>query len=166
MTEKAKFKKSSPKDMPIFEKGFYLCNSEKATYRLGQICGKGLQKGILALFGDLGAGKTVFAKGVADALGVKNVKKEVISPTFMIIREHSGRIPFYHMDLYRVDSEDELRFLDLEEYLKRDAVTLIEWAEKGTAVLPPNRVEIHLEVLDKTKRRIQIQGMKIDLKAI
>jgi tRNA threonylcarbamoyladenosine biosynthesis protein TsaE len=160
--KKAKSKNYPSRGTPISEKsGTYLCTDVKATYRLGQMCGEALQKGVLALFGDLGAGKTVFAKGVANALGVKNVKKEVISPTFMIIREHAGKTPFYHMDLYRVDSEDELRFLNLEDYFNRDAVTLIEWAEKGASILPAGRVEVHFDILDLVKRRIRIKGMKL-----
>jgi len=160
--KKAKSKNYPSKGIPIFENGgTYLCGDEKATYRLGQMCGMQMGQGVLALFGDLGAGKTVFAKGVANALGVKNVKKEVISPTFMIIREHGGKIPFYHMDLYRVDSEDELRLLNLEEYFYRDAVTLIEWAEKGISVLPAGRIEVYFDILDLAKRRIRIKGMKL-----
>ena len=160
-----KQKKSRQKALPIFkDMHFCISHSALATYRLGQICGRLLKRGVMALFGDLGSGKTVFAKGVASALGIKNARREVISPSFMIIREHPGRVPFYHMDLYRVSSEDEIYFLNLKDYFYRDGITLVEWAERAWSLLPQERLEVYFETLGKKERSIQFKGLSLNIK--
>jgi tRNA threonylcarbamoyladenosine biosynthesis protein TsaE len=96
---------------------------------------RALQQGdVLALCGDLGAGKTQFVKGIAAGLGYTG---EVTSPTFTLIHEYLGaRLSLYHFDFYRLETEDEALRLGLEEYLAGDGVCVIEWAEKFTALLP------------------------------
>ena len=96
---------------------------------------RGLQRGdVLALCGDLGAGKTQFVKGIAAGLGYTG---EVTSPTFTLIHEYLGaRVPLYHFDFYRLETETEALQLGLEEYLNGDGVCVIEWAEKFSALLP------------------------------
>ena len=97
---------------------------------------------IVALIGDLGAGKTVFAQGVGRALDAEG---EVLSPTFVLIAEHAGRRPLLHADLYRV-AEGEIEGLGLEEALERwPGVALIEWADRFPEILPPDHLEIRLE---------------------
>jgi tRNA threonylcarbamoyladenosine biosynthesis protein TsaE len=107
----------------------FTTNSEQETESLGKTVGELLFPGaVLLLDGNLGAGKTAFARGVARGLGVT---KPVQSPTFTILYVHSGRLAFYHFDLYRLESEEELLDIGMEEYLDDDeGVSLVEWAGK------------------------------------
>lgn len=106
---------------------------------------------VLALEGDLGAGKTVFAKGLAEGLGIQ---VSIDSPTFTIVKEYQGRIPFYHLDVYRLESADEA--LGFEEYLYGDGVCLIEWASRISDWLPGDSIDIRLTVLEDDRRQIDI----------
>jgi len=116
--------------------------SEKMTEKLGQTLGKNLPAGIvIALDGELGAGKTVFARGVAKGMGVEAV---VNSPSFVIMNLYRGRKDLYHFDFYRLEEEEELHELGLEEYFYAEGVTLVEWAAKFPSVLPATRLEIEI----------------------
>lgn len=98
---------------------------------------------VFTLTGDLGVGKTVFAKGFAKGLGVT---EPVTSPTFTIVQEYlSGRLPFYHFDVYRIGDPDEMEETGFYDYLDRDGVVLIEWAELIEDILPSPRTAIKLE---------------------
>lgn len=118
--------------------------SNEATIALGEMVGKNLRPGdILLLEGDLGAGKTTFAQGVAKGLGVDEF---VNSPTFVIINEYfSGRLPLYHMDLYRVEDESQLYDLGIEEYFFGNGVCLIEWPAIALPLMPEEVAWIRLE---------------------
>lgn len=121
---------------------------EEETRQLGVRLAELLQPGdVLALEGDLGAGKTTFAQGVARGLGVKET---VDSPTFTIIKEYHGRLPFYHMDVYRLDSPDE--DLGWDEFFFGDGVTLVEWAGRIEELLPDHAVHITITVGEKGER--------------
>lgn len=112
------------------------------TFQLGEFLGRIAAPGdIYCLSGDLGAGKTVFARGVAAGLGVTG---RVASPTFTLINEHPGRIPFYHMDVYRLGGPDEMADLGYEEYFYGQGVTLLEWAGVVAELLPEDRLEINI----------------------
>lgn len=114
---------------------------------------------LLALDGDLGAGKTLFAQRFAAALGVPGI---VNSPTFTIIKEYEGgKLPFYHMDVYRV-TMDEADELGLDEYFFGAGVTLVEWASRIVPLLPDERLDVTIEVAGPTARRFvfQPQGLK------
>jgi tRNA threonylcarbamoyladenosine biosynthesis protein TsaE len=112
-----------------------------------------LQRGdVLALCGDLGAGKTHFVKGLAAGLGYTG---EVTSPTFTLIHEYvGGRLPLYHFDFYRLDSEDEALRLGLEEYVAGDGVCVVEWADKFPALLPPETRWFDLRLTGEDERTI------------
>lgn len=98
---------------------------------------------VFTLTGDLGVGKTVFAKGFAEGLGVT---EPVTSPTFTIVQEYlSGRLPFYHFDVYRIGDPDEMEETGFYDYLDRGGVVLIEWAELIEDILPSPRTAIKLE---------------------
>ncbi len=98
---------------------------------------------IVALTGPLGAGKTVFAQGVAESLGVD---EPVTSPTFTLICEYEGIMPFYHMDLYRLDTPDEFAWLGVEEMLNGNGVSLLEWSEKAGEELPDRAIHVGIEL--------------------
>ena len=118
--------------------------SNEATIALGEMVGKNLRPGdILLLEGDLGAGKTTFAQGAAKGLGVDEF---VNSPTFVIINEYfSGRLPLYHMDLYRVEDESQLYDLGIEEYFFGNGVCLVEWPAIALPLMPEEVAWIRLE---------------------
>jgi len=102
--------------------------SAEETQALGERFGRSLQPGdIVLLFGGLGAGKTTFTQGIARALGHDDF---IRSPTFTLVNEYAGKVPIYHIDLYRLDDSEAIRALGIEEYLYGDGVTIIEWAEK------------------------------------
>jgi len=116
--------------------------------------------GVIALFGELGSGKTTFAQGLAEGLGIK---ERIISPTFVLVREHriknyESRIrKLYHIDLYRVESESELGSIGFREILSNpENIVLIEWAEKAQHVLPEKRIEVHMEHIGEFQRKLRI----------
>jgi tRNA threonylcarbamoyladenosine biosynthesis protein TsaE len=126
--------------------------SADETTTLGERLGKMLAAGdVVALYGDLGAGKTTLTKGIALGLGLD---ADVHSPTFTLIHEHFGAIPLYHVDLYRLSSEEEVETLGLEEYIYDDGVTVIEWAEKTRSLLPAERIDITLRMTGDTQREL------------
>ncbi|WP_054950888.1 tRNA (adenosine(37)-N6)-threonylcarbamoyltransferase complex ATPase subunit type 1 TsaE [Numidum massiliense] len=110
---------------------------------------------VLALTGHLGAGKTTFTQGFATALGVT---EQVNSPTFTLIKEYEGRLPFYHMDLYRLSAEEEALELGIEEYFCGDGVSVVEWPERLGDYLPDDALHIHFAVKVDGLRRIDIKA--------
>ena len=129
--------------------------SEEETIAFAESLAKELDVGYLVLLsGELGAGKTRFAKGIAKGLGVKEA---VTSPTFTIVNEYEGRIPVYHIDLYRLESFP-LEDISLEEMLE-EGVVMVEWWEKDRelflSVKP--RVEVYLKILSESKREIEVK---------
>lgn len=120
--------------------------SPQDTFSLGQRMGKLLLPGsLILLYGELGAGKTTLAKGIARGLGVE---APVTSPTFTIVNEYMGRVPFYHMDFYRLEEPEEAYELGLEEYIHGQGITVIEWPEKVREMLPAEVLEVRLERVD------------------
>ena len=102
---------------------------------------------IICLDGELGSGKTVFTKGIANALGIK---ESITSPTFSIIKEYDGELPLYHMDVYRLDGNTE--GVGIEEYFSKGGVVVIEWADTIEDILPDERLHIKFKVVDENKR--------------
>ena len=137
--------------------------SYQHTTRLGQVIGRVLRGGeTIALYGPLGAGKTALVRGIAQGLGASPTA--VTSPTFVVIHEYQGRLPLAHVDLYRIGSPRELESTGLIEYFSGQTVTAIEWANKGLAVLPQDRIEIALNHRAVRSRTIQLSvtGPKSD----
>ena len=129
--------------------------SEEKTIKIAKDLAKSLKKGdVVALYGKLGAGKTVFSKGIAKGLGIK---KRIISPTFTIVRSYNfkgGR--FYHLDLYRGKSEKDFENIGLSEIMSSDSIIIIEWADKVRKVLPKKRIDIKIKLVDEKTRLIKI----------
>lgn len=111
---------------------------------------------IIALYGELGSGKTTFVQGLAKGLGIK---RRIISPTFVIVRSYKlGARSFYHIDLYRIENEREIEGLGIEEVMNDPQnIVAIEWAEKIAKLLPKKRADIYFEYLSENKRKIKIE---------
>ena len=132
-----------------------LTNSETETLDVARSLGNTLSAGaVVALTGDLGAGKTVFAQGIAESL---DIREQITSPTFTLINEYRGRLLLYHMDLYRLDSTREIEDIGIVDYLYGDGVCVIEWAEKLRELMPSNAIAVSLRPSGKTRREIQIE---------
>ncbi len=131
-----------------------ISHSPEYTKNLGEKIGKDIHPGsVIALFGDLGSGKTVFAQGLAKGLGVKSI---VTSPTFVIINEYEGRLPFYHIDTYRLTSPEDMHNLGYEEYFYSNGVTAIEWAQKIEDLLPEEHLRVDFKILGESEREITL----------
>jgi len=132
----------------------FTTHSPEETFALARSIGEQLKGGeILLLSGDLGAGKTVFAKGLAAGLGIDPT--DVTSPSFTLVNIHEGRLRFYHVDLYRLES-DSRRDLGLEEIFEdSDCVTAIEWAER-LQYTPLNSTHVSIDYLSDSERKIEI----------
>lgn len=135
-------------------RGRFHTSDERATMKLAERFGRTLGSGdVVALVGDLGAGKTVFAKGIASALGVVEA---VSSPTFVLIHEYAGTLPLYHMDLYRLTGEREILDIGVEDYFYGDGVSVVEWAEKLGPRLPGHASVVEIRRLEDGGREFEI----------
>jgi len=131
-------------------------NSADETFFLGEQLAALAEPGdVFAVSGELGAGKTVLARGVARGLGVAGPVK---SPTFTLINEYQGRLPFYHLDVYRLGGAPEMADLGYEEYFYGSGVTLVEWAGRVAEILPPERLEIRMEIVpgEENARKVML----------
>ncbi|HEU4962574.1 MAG TPA: tRNA (adenosine(37)-N6)-threonylcarbamoyltransferase complex ATPase subunit type 1 TsaE [Bacilli bacterium] len=135
----------------------YTCDSVEATQSLAACLGRLVRPGdLLTMTGDLGAGKTTFTQGLAHGLGVE---EPVSSPTFTIIKEYEeGRIPLYHMDIYRLGAGALDEDLGFEEYFYGDGVTVVEWAEWLEELLPEDRVGVTIRLADGGGRVVSLQA--------
>ena len=132
--------------------------SDEMTMNIAQKFASSLKRpSVISLVGDLGAGKTTFAKGFAKGLGIDEL---VTSPTFTILNTYeSGERPLYHFDMYRLSNKDEAIELGFEEYFDLKTlkgITLVEWAENVKGLLPQLHIQVTLEKVDETKRKIFI----------
>ncbi len=131
--------------------------NEDETFALGAALAEVLpRRAVIGLCGTLGAGKTRLVQAIAEACGID--RREVVSPTFVLAQEHYGRRTIYHLDAYRLRGPSEFLELGPEEYFERDAVTLIEWADRVPGCLPPDHLEIHIEVTGSESRRFVFIG--------
>lgn len=132
-------------------------NSEEETRLFACEFSKEIQAGdVLLLNGDLGAGKTTFIQGLAKGLGVPD-SVMTHSPTFTLINEYPGKIKLVHIDLYRIDHPQQLYELGLEEYLDKQRILAVEWAEKATSFWPKNSIQVGFKSLGFQSRQIVIE---------
>jgi tRNA threonylcarbamoyladenosine biosynthesis protein TsaE len=128
-------------------------SSPEETEKIGEIIGREISPPfLLALFGELGSGKTTFLRGVARALGVPKIR----SPSFIMVGEYEGRFRIYHIDLYRLDSAEELIPLGLLDIIfDKNSIVFIEWAERALNLLPGERIDIRISIVNELKRKIE-----------
>ena len=134
----------------------FFTHSADETTALGYKIGKKLKKGdIIAMQGTLAAGKTTITKGIAQAL---EISEEITSPTFCLISEYSGKMPLYHMDVYRLDGTEDFINLGVDDMLYGDGVCIIEWSEKIMEELPKNTIILRILPQEDGSRKIEIEN--------
>jgi len=127
-------------------------HSPRQTQEIGKVLGRNAAAGDLFLLaGGLGVGKTCLTQGIAQGL---EVQEHARSPTFVLVSQYTGRLPMYHIDLYRLDNLEEIQDLGLEEYLDESGVCVVEWAEKALHLFPPQHLSIQMDYLGKRTRRL------------
>jgi len=130
-------------------------HSPEETQQLGRRIGRLVRPGdVFLLVGDLGSGKTCLTQGIAWGLGIEEY---TMSPSFVIMRELYGRLPLYHIDLYRLDRIEESLDLGLDDYLYGRGVCVVEWAEKALSILPSEHLMINISSLGDTGRRFKLK---------
>lgn len=122
-------------------------NEEETLHLAQNIESEKFPNMIICLEGDLGSGKTVFTKGFAQAMEIEDV---ITSPTFNLIKEYQGELPLYHMDLYRLEDKKDYKLI--EEYFNKNGVVIIEWADMVNDLLPNERLDIIIKIIDDEKR--------------
>lgn len=133
--------------------------SEDDTKKIGRDLGKKLKRGdVVCLCGDLGSGKTTMTKGIASALGIS--EREITSASYTIIAEHEAETPLYHIDLYRVSAGD-ISELGLHEYIGKDGISVIEWAERAESEMPEDSIIVSLRHTGENSREIEIKGFQL-----
>ena len=134
----------------------YITKNEAETEALGADFAAALPGGsVVAMYGDLGAGKTAFVRGMARGMGLD---AHVCSPTFTIVNEYLGALPLFHFDMYRLSSADELFDIGWEDYLARGGVCAVEWSENVDGAFEGDEIRVTFEKLSDTERRITIGG--------
>ncbi len=137
----------------------YITNSPEQTEEIGEKLAKNLKNGsVVAMYGDLGAGKTAFTRGMARGLGLKS---RVNSPTFTIVNEYIGERNLFHFDMYRLGSSDELFDIGWEDYLNREGICVVEWSENVSDAFDGSEIEVNIEKLSENERKITIKGVEI-----
>ena len=136
----------------------FITENPDETKKIGHTIGRLLEPGsIVLLFGELGTGKTCLTQGIANGVGIDE-GQYVTSPSYILINVYTGKIPIYHIDLYRIQGSDDLFELGLEEYLYGEGVCIIEWADRMTS-LPESYLKIALEWIDRGRRQFYISGV-------
>lgn len=131
--------------------------SPDETHALGARLGRVLAAGdVVALSGELGAGKTAFVQGLARGLEVRSAR--VASPSFTIVNEHAGRVPLFHVDLYRIGDPSELDEIGFRDYFGRGGVVAVEWFERAPELLPADRLELRITQLAPSARRLEARA--------
>lgn len=132
-----------------------ISKSADETFNVGLNLADKLSPGdVIAFHGDLGAGKTVFVRGLAHGLGLD---ARVTSPTFTIVNEYNGKIPLFHFDMYRLSGSDELFEIGWEDYLGRGGICAVEWSEITEDAFPENTINIYITKIDDNTREITIE---------
>ena len=137
----------------------FFSENEAGTEALGERIGRALPPGgvVLALYGELGAGKTAFVRGLARGLAVEDM---VTSPTFTIVNEYPGRRELFHFDMYRLGGADELFDIGWEDYLSREGVCAVEWSENVPEAFDGSEIRVSIEKTSENGRKITVEGLE------
>lgn len=131
-------------------------HSEEETLALARkLAAMIIEPNVVVLTGELGSGKTVFVKGLAEGLKVE--KDKVQSPTFTLVHEYKGQANLYHFDLYRIENLNELKEIGWDDYLDRDGLIVVEWGEKAESLLPEKYYRVSFKMLNESEREIEIE---------
>ncbi|MFH1655458.1 MAG: tRNA (adenosine(37)-N6)-threonylcarbamoyltransferase complex ATPase subunit type 1 TsaE [Candidatus Omnitrophota bacterium] len=134
-----------------------ITKNAQQTINFGKRIAKLFKKGdVIALFGNLGAGKTTLVKGIAKGFGLS--QNSVNSPSFVLLKAYKGKMPLYHFDFYRIKNPDEAHNIGLEEFLFSDGVSVIEWAERIRKFLPEECLHIEFKFINENQRKIKLTG--------
>lgn len=134
----------------------FVTHSAEETIQLGKKIGSMLKPGaIIAMEGNLAVGKTTITKGIAESLGIEEA---ITSPTFTLISEYEGKMPLYHMDVYRLDSCEDFINLGVEDLMYGDGVSIIEWSERVREELPKSTITLRLEIRGDGGRDITLEN--------
>jgi tRNA threonylcarbamoyladenosine biosynthesis protein TsaE len=134
-------------------------HSDEETRDVGRALAPKLPaSGLVLLTGELGAGKTTLVKGIVDGLAAAGAD-DVSSPTYTIVHEYGDPDRVYHVDLYRLETDEEVRGFGFEDLLDQRALLLVEWGERFPQLLPPDRIEITIETIGNSSRRIAVKGL-------
>ena len=137
----------------------FLTSSEKETEAVGARVARAVSPGaVIAMRGDMGAGKTVFVRGLARELGYTG---RVTSPTFTIVNEYLAPVPVFHFDMYRLEGEEDLYGIGWDDYLKRGGVCVVEWSERVEDALDEDVISVTIEPLDFETRKITVEGLSL-----
>ncbi len=135
-----------------------ITKSEIETQQAGAELVKTLSPGsVVAMYGDLGAGKTAFVRGMTRGLGINF---PVSSPTFNVVNEYPGKVPMFHFDMYRLGSADELFDIGWDDYLERGGICAVEWSENVEEAFEPGTVKVTITKLNETEREITVEVME------
>ncbi len=136
----------------------FTSHSPDDTVKLGITLGRILNSGcVVGLIGELGSGKTCLVKGIAHGIN-RTAENEVTSPTFTILQEYDGRVPFYHFDAYRLSGVEDLETVGFEDYISGEGIAVIEWADRIKEALPAECLFVYLEVTDKNNRLLAFKA--------
>ncbi len=138
----------------------FFSRSQADTEALGERVAAALPEGgaVIAMYGELGAGKTAFVRGLARGLGAEG---SVVSPTFTIVNEYPGRRELFHFDMYRLGGADELFDIGWEDYLGREGVCAVEWSENVPEAFDGSEIRVTIEKTDENGRKITVEGLEI-----
>ncbi|MBQ3276870.1 MAG: tRNA (adenosine(37)-N6)-threonylcarbamoyltransferase complex ATPase subunit type 1 TsaE [Oscillospiraceae bacterium] len=138
----------------------YFSQTEAETEALGERLAAALPAGgvVIAMYGELGAGKTAFVRGLARGLGARG---RVVSPTFTIVNEYYGERDLFHFDMYRLRSADELFDIGWEDYLGREGVCAVEWSENVPEAFDGSEIRVTIEKTSDTGRKITVEGVEL-----
>ncbi len=138
------------------KKSAFRTHSPEETQEIGVQIGTQLRPGdVVALIGDLGAGKTCLTQGIAQGVGVYQ-DQIVNSPSYILINEYEGKIPIYHIDLYRLERLEDIVALGLEDYLEGDGICVIEWGDRMDELLPESHIQVTITAEDESTRAVEV----------